>query len=315
MNPTDRAKIEQNSLFHGMDFNSAEYMLEHSTLRNLEVGERLLQPDIQSQHLHLILEGKLNVYLIAQQTQEYATLHAGECVGEVSLVDGKYPSAIVLAKEPTRILSIPYDTVWSLINNSHVVAGNLLSILASRLRNDNTVIIDYQAQKKLLEYQASVDVLTGIHNRYWMSKAFPRALRRCARDKQPFALMLVDVDHFKKVNDSYGHLIGDVALKSVAKCVADNLRPQDLFSRYGGEEFAVLLTDADLDVARVVAERLRSKTSETEISAGDVSFRVTLSIGITMTQDDGTLEKLIGEADQMLYRAKSQGRNRVEIFP
>jgi diguanylate cyclase (GGDEF)-like protein len=314
MNPTDRALISQNVLFNGMDFESFDYMLEHSFVRSLDSGERLLQPDIQNDHLHLILEGRLNIYLVATELEEHISLQAGECVGEVSLIDGKYPSAIVIAAEPSRILSVPYDTVWSLINNSRAVAGNLLSVLASRLRNDNKTIIDTQRSKSQFEHEASTDALTGVYNRHWMSRAFPRALQRCALNKQPFAVMVVDIDHFKKINDTYGHLVGDLALKAVAKCMAENLRPHDLLARYGGEEFAVLLTEADLEGAKIVAERLRSKIAAAEIRSNDVSFHVTLSIGITPTQHDDKLEHLIHEADQALYRAKQNGRNRVEVF-
>ncbi len=314
MNPADQALIRQNALFNGLDFESCNYMLEHSVVRSLETGEQLLQPGARNHHLHLILDGRLNVYLVTRESQEHTALEAGECVGEVSLIDGKYPSAIVVAARPSRILSIPYDTVWSLINNSRTITGNLLSLLASRLRNDNKTIADTQHWKSRFEHQASTDALTGIHNRHWMNNAFPRALQRCTHNRQPFAVMVVDIDHFKKINDTYGHLVGDLALKTVAKCMADNLRPHDLLARYGGEEFAVLLTEADLDAARIVAERLRTKIADSEIRADDISFRVTLSIGITPTQQGDRLESLIHEADQALYRAKKNGRNRVEVF-
>ncbi|HXU94612.1 MAG TPA: GGDEF domain-containing protein [Gallionella sp.] len=314
MNATDHALIRQNALFNGMDFESFDYMLEHSIVRDLGIGERLLQPDAQNHHLHLILEGRLNVYLVAQEAQEHTSLQAGECVGEVSLIDGQYPSAIVVAGEPSRILSIPYDTVWSLINNSRTVTGNLLSILAGRLRNDNKTLIDTHRSKSHLEHQASTDALTGVYNRHWMGKAFPRALQRCSHNKQPFAVMVVDIDHFKKINDTYGHLVGDLALKTVARCMVENLRPHDLLARYGGEEFAVLLTEADLESAKMVAERLRAKIAAAEIRSDDISFHVTLSIGITPTQHEEKLEHLIHEADQALYRAKQNGRNRVEVF-
>ncbi len=314
MNPTDRTLIEQNPLFNGMDARNFDYLLEHSVVRDLAAGERLLQPDTENHHLHLILEGALNVYLIAQESQEHTTLRSGECVGEISLIDGKYPSAIVVAAEACRILSIPYDTVWSLINNSRAVAGNLLALLASRLRNDNRAIVETTRSKMQFEQQASTDALTGVHNRHWMTRAFPRALQRCSLNKQPFAVMVVDIDHFKKINDTYGHLVGDLALKTVARCMAENLRPHDLLARYGGEEFAVLLTEADLESAKMVAERLRSRIAAAEIRSNDISFNVTLSIGITPTQHDDRLESLIHEADQALYRAKQNGRNRVEVF-
>jgi diguanylate cyclase (GGDEF)-like protein len=289
-------------------------MLEHSLLRTLKTGERLIEPDSHNQHLHLILEGSLHVHLLEKESQQYTTLGAGECVGEISIVDGKYPSAFVVAAKPARILSIPLDTVWSLLNNSHQVAGNLLGILVSRLRNDNKALINSKMREKLFERQAYVDALTGVHNRHWMHKAFPRTLQRCMRNKAPFAVMVIDIDHFKKINDAHGHQTGDVALKHIARCVQENLRPHDLLVRYGGEEFAVLLTEADQEETARVADRLRSKVEEIEIRSREIAFRVTLSIGITMTQNTDDLDHLIREADQALYLAKQRGRNRIEVY-
>lgn len=314
MDPTDRTLTEQNFLFHGMDFASVEYILEHSSVRSLAAGEKLLQPDMPNRHLHLILEGKLSVYLAAQEALEYTTLLAGECAGEISLVDGKHPSALVIATEPARVLSIPHDTVWSLADHSHEIARNLLEIIAGRMRNDNIALIATQNRKTQFEHQACVDALTGIYNRHWMDNAFPRALHRCALDRQHLAVMVVDIDHFKPVNDTYGHLVGDLALKIVARCMAENLRPHDLLARYGGEEFAVLLPNTAMEEAKAIAERLRAMIADTEICYGDVVFRVTISIGIAPVQHEATLENLIREADLALYRAKELGRNRVEVF-
>ena len=314
MNPRGRALTEQNLLFTGVDFANVEYMLEHSSMRSLAVGEKLLQPDIQNRHVYLILEGKLGIHLPEQITLEHASLVAGECVGEISLVDGKPPSAVVIASEPTRVLAIPHDTIWSLVENSHAVALNLLSILAGRMRHDQQELITSQSKRAHFEHQAYVDALTGVHNRHWMNDAFPRALHRCTFSKQPFAIMIIDIDHFKRVNDTYGHLVGDVALKTVAHCMMKNFRPHDLLARYGGEEFAVLLPDTKLEDAILVAERMRTKAAEEEIKYDDLSFHITISIGIARTQHEEKLENLISEADHALYRAKELGRNRVEIF-
>lgn len=314
MNATDRALTEQNQLFQRMDFTSVEYMLEHCSMRNLVTGESLLQPDVPNQNLYLIFEGKLSVHLAAQESLEHTMLGAGECVGEISLVDGKLPSALVVATEPTRVLSIPRDTVWSLVDHSHEIARNLLGIVAGRMRNDNRALITSQDKKKQFEHQAYVDALTGVHNRHWMVDAFPRALHRCELNKSPFAIMMVDIDHFKRVNDTYGHLVGDIALKVVAKCMAESFRPHDLLVRYGGEEFAALFSDIDLEEAKAIAERLRTRVADTVIHHEGISFQVTISIGIARTQHEEKLETLIGEADQALYRAKELGRNRVVIF-
>ncbi|MDE2118631.1 MAG: GGDEF domain-containing protein [Betaproteobacteria bacterium] len=313
MNATDRALTEQNRLFQGMDFTSVEYMLEHCSVRSLDTGESLLQPDVPNHHLYLIFEGKLSVHLAAQESLEHATLGAGECVGEISMVDGKLPSALVVAAEPTRVLSIPRDTVWSLVDHSHEIARNLLGIVTGRMRNDNRALITSQDKKKQFEHQAYVDALTGVHNRHWMVDAFPRALHRCELNRSTFAIMIVDIDHFKRVNDTYGHLVGDIALKTVAQCMAESFRPHDLLVRYGGEEFAALFSDTDLEQAKAIAERLRNRVADIVIQHEGISFQVTVSIGIA-TQQEKKLEGLIGEADQALYRAKELGRNRVVIF-
>ncbi len=308
MNPKGRALTEKNLLFTGMDFASVEYMLEHSAIRDLAAGEKLLQPDIQNHYVYLILEGKLSIHLNTQETLEHTSLVAGECVGEISLVDGKPPSALVVAAEPTRVLSVPHETVWLLVERSHEVALNLLGILAGRMRHDQRELITSQDKKAQFEHQACVDALTGVHNRHWMEDAFPRALHRCVLNKLPFAIMMVDIDHFKRVNDTYGHLVGDIALKTVARCMTKNFRPHDLLVRYGGEEFAVLLPDTDLEEAMIVAERLRTRVADTVIHHDALSFQVTISIGIARTQLEEKLETLIGEADRALYRAKELGR-------
>ncbi|MDE2309999.1 MAG: GGDEF domain-containing protein [Betaproteobacteria bacterium] len=146
-----------------------------------------------------------------------------------------------------------------------------------------------------------------------MVDAFPRALHRCELNRSPFAIMIVDIDHFKRVNDTYGHLVGDIALKTVAQCMAESFRPHDLLVRYGGEEFAALFSDTDLEQAKAIAERLRNRVADIVIQHEGISFQVTVSIGIA-TQQEKKLEGLIGEADQALYRAKELGRNRVVIF-
>ena len=125
--------------------------------------------------------------------------------------------------------------------------------------------------------------------------------------------MVADIDNFKRINDTYGHVVGDVALKAVARCMAENLRPHDLLVRYGGEEFAMLLPDTGLVEASVIAQRLRATIADSEMRYYEISFRITISIGIAPARLEEKLEILIGEADRALYRAKDLGRNRVEV--
>jgi diguanylate cyclase (GGDEF)-like protein len=288
-------------------------MLERCTLRDLATGETLLQPEVANQFLYLILEGELSVHLIGQASLEHVSLFPGECVGEISLVDGKNPSALVVASKPTRVLAVPHDTVWSMVDQSHEVARNLLAIVAGRMRNDNSALVTSHSKRKLYEHQATVDALTGVHNRRWMNEAFSRVLHRCVLDHVECAIIVIDIDHFKRVNDSYGHLVGDVALKALAGIMEIHLRPHDLLVRYGGEEFAILLPDTGIETAKSIAERLRISVATNEIHSGDLVFKITISIGIALATQEGKLEDFFAEADRALYRAKESGRNRVEV--
>jgi diguanylate cyclase (GGDEF)-like protein len=313
MDAQDRALTEQNSLFEGVDFTGVEYMLERCTLRELSPGEKLLQPDVANNHLYLILTGELLVHLLGQQTLQHATLGAGECTGEITLVDGKNPSALVVAAKQTRVLAVPHDTVWSLVDQSHEVARNLLSIIAGRMRHDNSVLITSHHKRAKYERQATVDALTGVHNRRWMDDAFPRVLHRCALNQAPSALLVLDIDHFKRVNDTYGHLVGDAALKGLANILQANMRPHDLLVRYGGEEFAILLPDTAIEEAVAIAERLRATVAANQMRRDEVSFGITISIGIAPIRAEGRLDDFFGAADRALYRAKETGRNRVKV--
>lgn len=313
MDQKDYTLVAQNSLFKGVDFATVEYMLEHCSIKELASGEKLLQPDVHNAHLYLILAGELTVHLKTHEALKHAVLQAGECTGEISLVDGKTPSALVVATKPSRVLAVPRNTVWSLADNSHAISRNLLSIIAGRMRDDHDALVSSHNERAQFQHQAYVDALTGIHNRHWMNVAFPRALHRCAMNNSPSAVMMADIDHFKRVNDTYGHQVGDTTLKMVADCMAKHLRPHDLLVRYGGEEFAMLLPDTDTADAQRIARRLRASVAENEVPNDDQSFQVTISIGIAPAHAEVPIDSLIGNADQALYRAKEKGRNREEV--
>jgi two-component system cell cycle response regulator len=163
---------------------------------------------------------------------------------------------------------------------------------------------------------ALTDPLTNLHNRRYFSTHLESVMRRAADSGRPASLLMIDVDHFKQVNDNHGHAAGDAVLCEIAGIIARNVRGFDLTARYGGEEFAVVMPDTTVDVATVVADRLCERVAATKIVVRGVAGEIatSISIGIAQSLDSGdTPETLLKRADVALYEAKRLGRNRVVV--
>jgi diguanylate cyclase (GGDEF)-like protein len=160
-----------------------------------------------------------------------------------------------------------------------------------------------------LQAESSTDQKTGLLNFTSWRETTVHSLVRTARLRQPVALMLIDLDHFKRINDTHGHLMGDQVLAAVANCLRTDLREYDAVGRFGGEEFVVFLDNADLYAAVAAANRLRASISAVVIDGTD---RVTASIGIAhSSKSSASLEALLERADAALYEAKAGGRDQV----
>ncbi len=163
---------------------------------------------------------------------------------------------------------------------------------------------------------AVTDQLTGLYNRRYLASHLSAMFDRSTWTERPLSTMILDIDHFKQINDTYGHDAGDVVLKEFADCIGKSVRGIDLACRYGGEEFLVAMPDTDLAFAGIIAERLRQEIAAKKfmINGGRDTVEVTVSIGISSTEngpDGDTAQKLIKRADEALYEAKTTGRNRV----
>jgi diguanylate cyclase (GGDEF)-like protein len=191
----------------------------------------------------------------------------------------------------------------------------ILALAANRQASDaKEAIGTLEAKARSLEIEAQRDGLTGLFNRAYFDQACAHWTTQLARDQAPLSLVLFDIDHFKTVNDTYGHQAGDKVLAGVARVLGARMRPTDITARYGGEEFVLLLPGTDAPGAAVVAERLRRRVAEAvhEIGNGSV-LRVTASAGHATLQpgSTATAEMLLASADSALYGAKRGGRNRV----
>ncbi len=170
------------------------------------------------------------------------------------------------------------------------------------------------AAKESMRYAATRDSLTGLLNRGEALDFLGRESERARRGGKPLSVILADVDHFKKVNDTLGHLYGDEALKEVARRFRSKLRVYDGVGRYGGEEFLMILADCDLMTAMIRADDLRTCVASKPIVSTRVSSNITVSMGVAVSIDhaEGDIEALLNQADRGLYAAKHKGRNRVE---
>lgn len=175
----------------------------------------------------------------------------------------------------------------------------------------NDALAALEAAQQDLMRQARTDFLTGAANRQHFMETAERLWLRGRRDGAPISILMIDIDHFKRINDTYGHLTGDDVLRAFAAVCCDALRPSDLFGRLGGEEFAAVLPRADLPGALEAAERLRAAVAGVETQVGGVKVRVTVSIGVAQSTGDDHFDDAIARADAALYVAKQSGRNRV----
>lgn len=195
-------------------------------------------------------------------------------------------------------------------------SGELVARIKVQLKM-KTMQDNLKRSNRLLLNLSSTDSLTGLYNRRVLVKTLNKEFQRATRCQQTLSLIMLDIDFFKQVNDRFGHLNGDIVLIGVANLLKDYLRPYDVATRFGGEEFALVLPNTELAGATEVAERLRNAIEEMRFSGEIRDLKITVSIGVACYPTDQviTIDQLLQQADQALYHAKENGRNRVTCSP
>jgi diguanylate cyclase (GGDEF)-like protein len=179
--------------------------------------------------------------------------------------------------------------------------------------------LDLVVRNRMLSEVSSRDALTGLYNRWFVIEKIDSEMNRALRHGSPMSLLMLDIDHFKRVNDTWGHGAGDQVLQAIGKLLRDSCRVYDVAGRYGGEEFCIVLPETKPGNTEVVAERIRARLEATALQCGDTSISVTASIGIAGLEQPEMNDllspaALIDRADRALYSAKNRGRNRVELW-
>lgn len=199
---------------------------------------------------------------------------------------------------------------------SRLKAGMRVIELETRLMKWNREIHKVNAEFAILnnklERLATIDELTNLANRRHAMAFFERSWEQASRHNQPLSCIMLDIDHFKTVNDTYGHAMGDVVLSHIAQILDDNARAGDLTARFGGEEFFIICPQTEMEGAMTVAERIRRSVEATRTQSGDLEIGVTISAGVARQGENiQTPDDLLKAADEALYQAKRTGRNRV----
>ena len=276
------------------------------------------------------LEGLLERHLLSRRsaTQLSATARqlsdeiddVAEMIAQVATSSTAYDKQLVAAAERLEQSSRQND-VKSIVQELRLATREMEirnRALEEQLEKSRIRAAELQHDVESVRLENATDALTKIANRRYFDEVLGKLVAEARHQKRPLTLLMIDIDHFKRVNDTYGHPMGDQVLRIVAASIMASIRDGDVPARYGGDEFGVLLPNTDLAAGRLIAERVGQAIAGRELikrSTGENLGRVTVSIGVAQLRDDEPLEQFAEHADKCLYAAKRAGRDRVVCEP
>ena len=292
-------------------------------MMRLEKDDVIFREKEEGNELFIIKSGSTSVRIRVKDgaEKEIAVLKAGEFFGEMAIFENAPRSATCLAAEDCEILRLHKDDFFSLMKNSPHAAinimKNMLNKTTSRLNASGQVITQMVKWGEDASLRAVTDKLTGVYNRRYLESELDNRFKRAQQDGTPLSLVMADMDYFREVNESYSHEVGDRYIVEVAKVFTGSFRSTDIVSRYGGDEFTILLPETDLETAMAVTEEVRKNVEKLDflkdIEGPDLRLSVSLGVA-SYPATAGTMAELTEQADKALYAAKNNGRNRVEHF-
>lgn len=290
-----------------------------------EINELLLdQPKITEHDCQSLYEKYLN-YGHERETyqkagdQINATLHdVSDLMQNVRNTTGEFTTSLKNATEELGDVIVP-ENVKAVLETITQETERMLRYneeLEKRLDRSSQMMGEIKRDMERIRREAVTDGLTGLANRKSFDEQINRLCREAKRDSYIFSLIMIDIDHFKAFNDTYGHQVGDQVLRLVAMTLVNEVKGQDMAARYGGEEFTIILPGTNANAARSVAENLRKAVEKKEVinrSTGDHLGQITISLGVAQFYGDEDVEELIRRADMALYSSKDKGRNQVSM--
>ena len=306
--------IRDLQLFRDTDHHQLGPLLAACPIVRLAAGQQV--EDSTRARLYIVLSGALSAGADGDADDGTVTrILPGESAGEQAVLDDSSNMAAISAVVDSELLVIDGELVWKMIDLSNGLARSLLRMLSFRIRAANALLRRRQKLGEFYRQLSMNDGLTGLYNRSWLTDMLPKMVATAHRAGTPLALVMIDLDHFKKFNDEHGHLTGDDALRAAASVISVALRPSDFAVRYGGEEMMVILPETSELLAVMVAERLVSRMREVKIfpDMRQPLPHMTASVGVAVLQPAMDDLGLIAAADEALYRAKHGGRDMVAV--
>ena len=301
------------NLFNNVPLKLINEILPEYSVLTIPAGQYLVKKDLNNTALYLLLEGEVEIYL-NETDKPLKIIGAGDIIGEISLIDQNVATASAISLCECKVVVISEEAMWKFVEQSHLFAINLLRLITSRFRGVHSQVISSIEKQQLFENKAVIDDLTKLYNRGWLNENFDPLLERCKNDRHSFSYCMIDIDHFKTINDTYGHQTGDFVLQLTGEILSNLSRANDYVVRYGGEEIAMLLPNTDIANALNIAERVRHTIEKNiiEYEQGK-TLNISVSIGVSTLTASETSADLIKLADKALYYAKAHGRNQVKF--
>lgn len=307
------ANLSSFELFKNIPIRLIDSLLSSCPIQIISPGSYLVRKGVDNHQLYFLLEGTAAIYL-DESDLPLKVISTGATIGEISLVDNKSATASVITLTECQVIALDEKQVWALFCENCTFARNYLRLLTSRLRTVNGQVITSIQKQRVFEHKSNIDNLTQLYNRGWLNENFEYILECSVNQAQTFSYCMIDIDHFKSINDTYGHQAGDLSLQVVSDILRKLSRSDDYVVRYAGDEMAILLPNVNAENALIFAERIRKAVADTPIDyLLEQPINLTVSIGVATYTYNQTSSDLIKMADSALYQAKAQGRNQVSL--
>ena len=312
--------LKQVELFSLLGDGEIESIIEF--LRTIDVDEAgtLFRQGDEGHELYIVRSGKIRVAITLHDGREkdITEFLPGDFFGEMSIFENAPRSATCYASEPSILYALMDRDFYRLMEDSPSLAIKIMyrmsNITTRRLHSTGEFLSDMVVWGKRARKRAITDELTGVYNRHFLDDALENQIRRAREGGSPLSVVMVDLDHFRSINDAYGHEVGDEILLSAVEVFKRHLRERDILARYGGDEFTILLPQTGIEKAASLAKMVCDEMEQIETlqHRGGTLTRVTTSQGIAVFPTHANdLPALMKKADEALYRAKELGRNRV----